>query len=68
MMEPFGLFQFLQSLLKNPPAQEAQEEENPQEESSPNPLDSEPSNTANNEAYLQFITNHERRAQGIRKK
>ena len=67
-MEPFGLFQFLQSLLKTPPAQDAQEEVKPQEEAPPNPPVSEPSNTANNEAYLQFITNHEQRARGIRKK
>lgn len=65
-MEPFGLFQFLQSLLKNPPAQDTQEEVN-----TPEPIAEKPNEkpqTPNNEAYLQFIANHEKRSQGIRKK
>ena len=71
-MEPFGLFQFLQSLLKNPPAQDAQEEEKTQNNTSNVPSSPDPVSTVSekpvNDSYLQFITNHEKRAQGVRKK
>ena len=65
-MEPFGLFQFLQSLLKNPPAQDAQGEVESTETIAEKPAET--PQTPNNEAYLQFIANHEKRSQGIRKK
>ncbi|MBE7079905.1 MAG: hypothetical protein E7371_01555 [Clostridiales bacterium] len=65
-MEPFGLFQFLQSLLKNPPAQDTQEEVNTPETVADIPA--EKPSAPNNDAYLQFIANHEKRSQGIRKK
>ena len=64
-MEPFGLFQFLQSLLQNPPTQENQEDTNAAEpvvETNPPPP------PTVNETYLQFIANHEKRSQGIKKK
>lgn len=66
MMEPFGLFQFLQSLLKTPPAQEAQEEKNVPE--TPKEPPAETPTQVNNEVYLQFISNHEKRRQGVKKR
>ena len=65
-MEPFGLFQFLQSLLKNPPEQDAQEEFTPQETVTEKPTDKPP--TPNNDTYLQFIANHEKRSKDIHKR
>ena len=65
-MEPFGLFQFLQSLLKNPPAQDAQEEVKITETVAEKPT--EKPQTPNNDTYLQFIANHEKRSQNIRKR
>lgn len=65
-MEPFGLFQFLQSLLQNPPAKAEQTEESREE--IPSEKSQETTPKPNNDAYLQFISNHERRAQGVRKK
>ena len=65
-MEPFGLFQFLQSLLKNPPAQDTQEEVNTPETVMEKSAEKPP--IPNNDTYLQFIANHEKRSQNIRKK
>ena len=65
-MEPFALFQFLQSLLKNPPAQDTQENITPSEPVVEKPT--EPTKVPNNDTYLQFITNHEKRSQNIKKK
>ena len=65
-MEPFGLFQFLQSLLKNPPAQDTQEEVNTPETVMEKSAEKPP--ILNNDTYLQFIANHEKRSQNIRKK
>ena len=65
-MEPFGLFQFLQSLLKTPPAQETQEEENTSETTPEPPVNT--TQTPINETYFQFIANHEKRTRNIRKK
>ena len=69
-MEPFGLFQFLQSLLQNPspPAENTtqnQEENNahiPPENARKNPPPSV------SDTYLQFCANHEKRAHNIKKK
>ena len=70
-MEPFGLFQFLQSLLNSPqteqnnassPANENSSEHTPPA-SSPAPAD-EPKN---NDTYLKFIAEHEKRMQKTRK-
>jgi hypothetical protein len=65
-MEPFGLLQFLQSLLKNPPSDPPPTEELPQEIPKEKPNKPDPAPT--NDAYLQFITNHDKRAHGVRKK
>ena len=69
-MEPFGLFQFLQSLLTNPSASPLSGSDEPTETKTPPSTEhtpAEPSPQANNEAYLQFIANHEKRAKQTRK-
>ena len=67
-MEPFGLFQFLQSLLNSPDATPQNTDEpnaKPTQESPPIP----PQTTENkdNDTYLKFISAHEARIQKTRK-
>ncbi len=68
-MEPFGLFQFLQSLLNNAPSPPAEAEETAtptQTEETAAPI---PPPTPNNgDAYLRFITDHDRRMQNTKKR
>ena len=66
MTEPFGLFQFLQSLLNTPTSQEIKEDTVTTEPPADPPITK--ASAPNNETYLQFIANHEKRSQGIRKK
>ena len=66
-MEPFGLFQFLQSLLNSPVSapQDTEEITQPQPQETPTkPVQ----NTENkdNDTYLKFITAHEARIQKTR--
>jgi hypothetical protein len=69
-MEPFGVFQFLQSLLNSPaPPQEnptlstdKNTKECPSTESKTNIAESK-----NNDAYIQFISAHESRVKRTRK-
>lgn len=65
-MEPFGLFQFLQTLLQNPPSDTQNEVDSPKGKTEEKQVVSAPPPT--NDTYLQFIANHEKRTQGIRKK
>lgn len=65
-MEPFGLFQFLQTLLQNPPSNTQSQEDFSEEKREEKTVVSPPPPT--NEAYLQFIANHEKRTQGVKKK
>lgn len=69
-MEPFGLFQFLQSLLSAPPSTQdsappavpQNAEESPQANVPPPPME-----PKNNDAYMQFISAHESRVKKTRK-
>ena len=67
-MEPFGLFQFLQSLLNSPaptPPDNADSTVNTMQETPPAPT---PKNDEkDNDTYLNFITAHESRIQKTRK-
>ena len=71
-MEPFGLFQFLQSLLTNTPtsapsetvdAAEKANDTKPVEPTANEP----PKQTGNRDAYLRFISDHEKRAKNTKK-
>ena len=71
-MEPFGLFQFLQSLLNSPTdsgttstEETAQTAEPPLNTTGKQPCAAE---NKNNEAYLRFISDHEKRARNTKKK
>ena len=70
-MEPFGLFQFLQSLLAKPDENEVFEPASPpQKESDSNPLPAvENSSQAppQQNAFLDFLTAHEQRVKNTRK-
>ena len=67
-MEPFGLFQFLQSLL-NSPAPTPQDADKPapelQRESTPAPP--QPPEAKGSDTYAKFISAHEARIQKTRK-
>lgn len=68
-MEPFGLFQFLQSLLNNVPSSSADTEQTAaptqtEEGSAPAP----PPAQNNGDAYLRFIADHDRRMQNTKKR
>jgi hypothetical protein len=67
-MEPFGLFQFLQSLL-NSPAPTSQPLDETPTVSTPDPPPVSPLATEQkgNETYLKFISAHEARIQKTRK-
>ena len=70
-MEPFGLFQFLQSLLNSPQAPQSNTPP-PNNEKSSDSTPSAPSaapvsQPKNNETYLKFIAEHEKRMQKTRK-
>lgn len=70
-MEPFGLFQFLQSLLNSPQAAQSNSPP-PNSENSSDGTPSAPSPTPvsepkNNDTYLKFIAEHEKRMQKTRK-
>ena len=69
-MEPFGLFQFLQSLLQNPSSSTENTAQKQEDEVIPNPPESprEGQQPPVSDTYLQFIANHEKRSHGIRKK
>ena len=67
-MEPFGLFQFLQSLLNSPVSTPQDSEETAQaqpQETPPKPAQN--TENAGNDTYLKFITAHESRIQKTRK-
>ena len=67
-MEPFGLFQFLQSLLNSPastPPDSADSTANTTKETPPTPTQK--NETKGNDTYLNFITAHENRIQKTRK-
>ena len=74
-MEPFGLLQFLQTLLSQPQATPAESPKDPapSEEQAP-PAKEEKSaahdevKTPSQEAYLQFLANHEARTRRTKKK
>ena len=75
-MEPFGLFQILQSFLgqnpENAPQAEesAAQNENPAKESAPQEIDvpqSSPEPDSSNQAILSFMQAHETRAKRIKK-
>jgi len=70
-MEPFGLFQFLQSLLNSPTpsASETPRAENQKMgESAPQNATSKDTQAAkNNEAILQFMQEHDRRSRRTRR-
>lgn len=70
-MEPFGLFQFLQSLLTNAPAVpsetvDAAEKTNDTKPVEPTANES-PKQTGNKDAYLRFISDHEKRTKNTKK-
>ena len=64
-MEPFGLFQFLQSLLNSPSPTTSEtsktEEQKQSETPSSSPLHS-TQNEKNSEAFVQFMQEHDRRS------
>jgi hypothetical protein len=69
-MEPFGLFQFLQSLLNSP----APTQENPtqstlknEENFTPTEMKNSTAEPKNNDTYMQFISAHESRVKKTRK-
>ena len=69
-MEPFGLLQFLQSLLNTPPAEQENtpltSEKNDTFSSHAEPPPS-PAEPKNNDTYMQFISSHESRVKKTRK-
>ena len=66
-MEPFGLFQFLQSFLnQNPPTNNAETAPPPPVEAE-EPIKPEPIITQNQNAALQFMAAHDERAKRTRK-
>lgn len=67
-MEPFGLFQFLQSLLNSPASAPQNPEDAPLSSAQESPPIS-PSSTEQkgNDTYLNFISAHEARIQKTRK-
>ena len=71
-MEPFGLFQFLQSLLNSPTDSgiTSTEETAQTVEPNENATSKQPSavENKNGEAYLRFISDHEKRARNTKKK
>ena len=67
-MEPFGLFQFLQSLLNSPasaPSENSDPPVNAPKETTPTPTQKH--EQTGNDTYLNFITAHESRIQKTRK-
>ena len=67
-MEPFGLFQFLQSLLNSPasaPSESTDSPVNTPKETTPTPTQK--NEQTGNDTYLNFITAHESRIQKTRK-
>ena len=68
-MEPFGLFQFLQNLLSNPPSNEGEkpnQEPTTEKEKSEPITGFEPQKTAQQEAALQFFAMHDERAKRLK--
>ena len=69
-MEPFGVFQFLQSLLNSPaPTQENPSSPTFQNTEEPPPAENKNISPVlkNNDAYIQFISAHESRVKRTRK-
>ena len=67
-MEPFGLFQFLQSLLNSPVSAPQDTAEPPPEQPREPPSSTTQINEkSGNETYLKFISSHESRIQKTRK-
>lgn len=69
-MEPFGLFQFLQSLLNTPSSPQENTSSNTYKdaEEPPQPnVSAPPIEPKNNDAYMQFISAHESRVKKTRK-
>ena len=78
-MEPFGVFQFLQSLMNFSPASDSQKKENPNPETAdfsteqktenvPKKETAPQQNSSAQEAALHFLMSHETRASRTRRK
>ncbi len=63
-MEPFSLFQLFQSLCNHFPVEQAPQEQEKQEEQPPPKTEEAPSSQ---EAFLQFLSNHDARAKRTKK-
>ena len=74
-MEPFGLFQFLQTLLSPTPSPPSENAENPVQNEKKTTVSEEkmqteapkPDNSAQ-DAYLQFLANHDKHSRRTKKK
>lgn len=70
-MEPFGIFQFLQSLLAKPEENNASQSETLEQKNLDEPVEktekveSEPSPAQ--DAFLVFLSSHDRRAKNVKK-